>query len=200
MHEIILVDTEFTVWEGYVFREPKDWEHPEIYQLSAIKLDPNTFEEKDCFNILIKPKLNPTISEYTSNFTGITNKMLENAITFSEAFKKFKKFCKDCICYYFNNKDFRYGEDVVFEENFKIHNIPKEKMPKLVNIAPWFYNIFNKSGIEIGRVSSGTIAKKLGIEKENENIAHSAINDVRSMAKSLRYFAYKGFKLPFMIM
>jgi len=177
--KIIIYDTEYTTWQG---AQERDWgnpgEHREIVQIGAIlvKTDKNSFPEIDGFDILVKPKINPTLSDYFINLANITQKEVDKeGFDFSEALKKFYQWSKLYPLYLFG------GDETVIIENCKLLDI---KFP--FKISRFFYirDIFEKFGIPARNYTSGTIVKAFG--KEPKRKAHDALNDVRTIIEGLR--------------
>lgn len=65
----------------------------EIIEIGAVKLD-DSGEELDQFRLYVKPELGE-ISEYYSNFTGISNEMVAAAPIFCDALGRFLDWCGD---------------------------------------------------------------------------------------------------------
>ena len=88
--KFIIFDTEYTAWEG---SQERNWsgvnEYMELVQIGALKVvkTSRTIKIVKKFNIYIKPKKNPELSEYFINLTGITQNMVDKkAITFIQQF------------------------------------------------------------------------------------------------------------------
>ncbi len=81
----ILIDLEATCWE----RNEKN-KHPysEIIEICAIAINAS-FEIIDEFSELIKPKVEPELSEYCIELTGITQQNIDSARSFEEVIKSF---------------------------------------------------------------------------------------------------------------
>jgi len=71
----IVFDTEFTSWEG---SQENNWskkgEHRELVQIGAYKI--HNGEIIETLNLFIKPRINPLLSKYFIDLTGITNKKI----------------------------------------------------------------------------------------------------------------------------
>ena len=75
---VVIFDLEYTAWEGSLGR---DWsledEHREIVQIGAVRLEADTLDELDALECLVRPVMNPVLSDYFAALTGITNADLE---------------------------------------------------------------------------------------------------------------------------
>jgi len=82
--QLIIFDLELTCWET---RE----EHliPEIIEIGAVRLDLKSRQVIDEFSTLVKPKMNPVLSEYCTQLTGIKQSDLKGVGQFPEAYAHF---------------------------------------------------------------------------------------------------------------
>ena len=85
---LAIFDLEFTSWEGSLQRE---WsgknEHREIVEIGVVKLDLlNWRVTGEEYRRLVKPRVNPQLSEYFTNLTQISQK----EVTIKESL------CKEC--------------------------------------------------------------------------------------------------------
>ncbi len=76
---LIVMDLEWTAWEGSWQRH---WagagEEMEIVQIGAVRLaDTPALEELGAFEILVRPRINPTLDRYFTDLTGITQDRLD---------------------------------------------------------------------------------------------------------------------------
>ena len=170
MKKYIVFDTEYTSWEGSLENNwSRENEFTELVQISAIKVTNFNINK---FNIYIKPIINPILSDYFINLTGITNNMLINAVDFKTAINKFKEFCEDYPLY-------SYGNDLdIIEENYKLNN--------LIIDSNWTKNFLDFTdkltpyNIDKTLYTSGTIYKAFNININNHNI-HNAEHDTYSL-------------------
>jgi inhibitor of KinA sporulation pathway (predicted exonuclease) len=73
--DFVLADLEYTSWDGAMAR---DWGGPgefrEIVQIGAVKVTrAGGWHEVDALMVLVRPTLNPVLSDYFTNLTGITD-------------------------------------------------------------------------------------------------------------------------------
>ena len=73
----VVFDLEFTAWPGSI---QSQWSRPgefrEVVQIGAVRLSPSTLKPVDEFEMLIIPRLNPVLSDFFVQLTGITNEAL----------------------------------------------------------------------------------------------------------------------------
>lgn len=171
-YPMVLVDTEYTAF-GHSYNTAwwKPWQHKEIIQTGAIKLNENKKEVAN-LNILVKPKINSILSKRFVKLTGISQEKVDKyGISFVEALNKFIEFSKNCnICTY--DTDY-----YIFNENCELNKIkfPFKDEP-FIRISQYLADW----GIEREKYSSGTLYKAIG-EKMDTKV-HNALHDVRSMA------------------
>ena len=75
----VVFDLEFTAWEGSVaHRWSRPGEFTELVQIGAVLVDAQTFTVEREMDLLVKPRLNPVLSDYLVQLTGkvITNEEL----------------------------------------------------------------------------------------------------------------------------
>lgn len=123
MSAFIIYDTEFTAWPGSKEHNwSREGEAREIIQLAAIKV---AIEDKQLvnvasLNVLVKPTINPVLSDYIQQLTGIKQSVLEDhGVDFVSCAELFYEFSEDgCLpCY-------SWGPDqLVLQENFRINHL-----------------------------------------------------------------------------
>lgn len=180
--EIIIFDTEFTAWEGSMVRNyDKPNEHREIVQIGAVKISTKDFKELETFEIFVKPKVNPVLSDYFKNLTKITQKQADGGVSFSEAMSKFKDFISATSCYSFG------GDERVFRENCELLEIEYPLIDnKFFDIRKYFIN----SGIDVAKYSSGSITEAFGVPRPVGQ--HNALVDCRSIIDGLKLLQEKN--------
>jgi DNA polymerase III alpha subunit (gram-positive type) len=187
--EIVILDTEYTSWEGSMKR---NWngpnEHREIVQIAAIKVDSYKLNELQEFSVLIQPKINSTLSNYFTMLTGIENDMLIIGKTFGEGISLYKNFVGECTVFACGN------EGDIIKENLEIIGSGQDfkALIKVRNLRPWFCS----NGVDAEAISSGNLHKYLEIEVEGH--AHNALHDVRSILVSIKHLVSNGASNPFL--
>lgn len=177
----VLWDTEYTAWEGSAER---NWngenEDQEIVQISAIKVSREKLEEVENISLFIKPTIHTELSSYFTNLTGITQKDVEEGVSFEEGLESFKKFIKDLPCYSYGN------DESVLRVNYNLHN-------RTWDLDDSFFDardIFSKLGVDVDKYSSGTISEAFGEKNKGRN--HNALDDSRSMLQALQIAKSRG--------
>lgn len=117
--EAVLYDLEFTAWPGTLERiwSGKD-EYREIIRIGAIRIDLDSLQEVEVLDVLVKPSINPVLSDYCIELTGITDVQIQaEGMGLQEALHAFVGFVGD-------RNAFCYGTDmVVILENLGLKNI-----------------------------------------------------------------------------
>lgn len=190
--QIIFYDMEFTTWEGAMANNwGEDWQYREVVQIAACRFDLDTLEEVEEFDILVKPKINPILSDFFMSLTGLSNEQVQkDGLDFPDAFHTFKKFIG-------NDTSACYGLDhVVMRENCTLNNMPDTEQDfDSFNIGPWFQEHGAACGVT-KTTNSGKLAATMGAPI-NSIQEHNALHDVRSICAAYRFLIQKGIKSPF---
>lgn len=174
---VVVADLEYTSWQGAQARE---WsgpgEHREVVQIGAVRLDAsNGFAERDAFEVLVRPTVNPELSDYFIELTGIDNAALAaRGATLEAALTDFAGFADGAII-------LTNGADVeVVTESCGLTDVANP-LPE----AGWI-DIGLALGAFLGhrRVGSAEIPALLGLPVDGP--AHDALADARAIAAGLR--------------
>ena len=185
--EIIIFDTEFTAWQGSAQRNwSLHWEHREIIQIAAVKaeIDANGAKVISSFNTLVKPTINPTLSDYIIQLTGIQQHVLEDmGVDYPAALQQMHLFSHQGAlpCYSWGN------DKKVLVDNCLLNAID---MP---HFAGGFYNLnrtIRNANIDGAHLCSGELASHLGLDLQGH--VHNALYDVRSIALALNHWVGEG--------
>lgn len=96
--DFVVADLEYTAWEGSL---ANGWSAPgefrEIVQIGAVRVArADGLREADAFAVLVRPTLNPSLSDYFTRLTGITNDDLaRGGVSLPEALDSFAAFAGD---------------------------------------------------------------------------------------------------------
>jgi Exonuclease len=102
-----IFDTEYTTWEG---AQATRWngrgQHREVFQIAAVRVeDGKAWKDLKTLSLLVRPQLNPVLSAYATELTGISQEMLErDGIETPEALARFADFTGD-LCLFSNSMD-----------------------------------------------------------------------------------------------
>lgn len=175
--KIILLDTEYTTWDG---AQERNWSGPgefrEIVQIGAIKVDTEGLRELDEFETLVRPIKNPELSEYFTKLTSITQDRVDaSGLHLKEALARLVDWAGDLSIY-------SYGHDgAVLRENCTLVGIPfPMRLMNFFDIRIWF----QVHGVNVDQYSSGTIMTAFG--KPLPANPHNALADVRGILEGLR--------------
>ena len=179
---VVVYDTEYTTWEG--FRE-SGWDmpgkHMEIVQIGAVRVAPDDgWREQDTYSTLVVPKLNPELSDYFIELTGIDQQAIDKwGRPFPDALTEFVEFVEA-------------GESVlashgpdheVIALNCLFSNIG---LPQIfhgaTNLRPWISDCL---GVVEGYYTSSELPDVVGIDHEGS--AHDALADSRAIAAIVRH-------------
>lgn len=188
MPSVIVFDLEFTAWPGSMeHRWLRPGEFREVVQIGAVKLDAETFDETAAIDILVKPRLNPVLSRYLEELTGVTNERLATeGVDFAEGYRAFVRFADGATLAAFGR------DDLVFVDNMRLYGLTDEpSLPPYINIAPWLA----RSGVDPRGLHACDIAKAAGAVFEGRR--HDALADARSIALGIKTLVARGHANPF---
>jgi inhibitor of KinA sporulation pathway (predicted exonuclease) len=117
--EAVIYDLEYTTWPGACERK---WsgkgENREIIRIGAIRIDLDSLQEIEALDLIVKPSVNPILSDYCVKVTDITDEQIKaDGIGLHEVLHKFVGFV--------GKRDiFSYGHDIlIILENLWLNNI-----------------------------------------------------------------------------
>lgn len=178
---IVVYDLEWTSWKGFL---ESGWDQPgrhrEVIQIGAVLIDcRDDFAEQGKLNVLVRPKLNPQLSTYVQDLTGIRQDQVDaDGIAFADALALFAAFCDGAERACANGAD-----GTVIAENCSLHDTPcPPVLANTVNLRPLFTHILNAAD---GPVDSGDLTGHLGLPSVGAN--HDALADARGVAAALRH-------------
>jgi inhibitor of KinA sporulation pathway (predicted exonuclease) len=177
----VFYDVEYTSWKGY--RE-SNWSMPgkfmEIVQIGAVRVDfDDDWREVDSFNAYIQPRLNPVLSDYLIDLTGITQEIIdEQGVSFEEGLSAFVDYVSaDGAGLASHGPDHE-----VIELNCGLNEL---ELPHVfrsaTNLRPW---IANQVGVAEARYTSSELPDVVGVT--HIEAAHNGLSDARAVALVLR--------------
>jgi len=165
------------------------WSRPgefaELVQIGALRVDARTFAVEAELDVLVKPRLNPVLSEYFVQLTGITNGQLRaRAVDFAAAYREFLAFVDGGVTLAFGT------DNLVFEDNIRLYGLDEFAPPPFINLRPWF----NANGIATARLHSCDVGPALGVPFEGRR--HNALADTKSLTAAIGVLLERGAKNP----
>ncbi|OJX68153.1 3'-5' exonuclease [Magnetospirillum sp. 64-120] len=175
MSEFVVYDLEFTSWEG---AQARRWsgpgEHREIVQIGAVRLD-RDWRELASFQVLVKPRRNPRLSDYFTALTGIGQHMLDqDGIEPEDALGRFAHFVGPDSPILSNGPD-----HMVIDENCGLLGIANPFAGRGTNVHPHLCQALGR-----GSFSSADLPTLLGFDPHGRG--HTALTDARNVASALR--------------
>jgi inhibitor of KinA sporulation pathway (predicted exonuclease) len=182
----IVFDLEFTAWEGSLSRGwSRPFEFKEVVQIGAVKLELRTLKTLGEFEMLVRPRINPQLSDYLTRLTGIGNQdIARRGVDFAPAYRAFLGFAGPGATFAFGR------DDLVFAENLRRYGLA---MPVLAytNVIPWFAG----HGVDLAGKHACDVAHAAGAEFAGR--AHDALSDARSVAAGIAAVVARGAASPF---
>jgi inhibitor of KinA sporulation pathway (predicted exonuclease) len=190
--EVVFYDTEYTSWDGSLERDwSEPWEEKEIVQIGAAILNFDDLMEVGAINLFIKPVINPELSDYFTQLTGITQQQVcEHGIDVKTGVKDFKEFVGNRPAYSWG------GDRRVVNQNLDLRGIGDLKLPQdqYRDIRSWAL----KNGIP-AELNSGELAGHYDLLDQlpdNGEDNHNALYDARSILVTIRHLIKNGAELP----
>ena len=189
----VIFDTEYTSWPGCQEHGWHGRHKREIVQISALRVSDDLRVLKT-FNVLCKPTINPTLSDYFTNLTGITNKQIQHkGVPFQTAYKRFKKFVgnANCLSHGYGGKWNDKCDGNIIQENLRLYNMPVDDDIIYHNISAWLIPEYKKIKLREHPKNSGKIAKALHMDSKIKNLGideHNALYDSYSILMGIKYF------------
>lgn len=157
-------------------------EFTELVQIGAVKLDAESLVEIDSLNLLVRPRINPVLSDYLQKLTGITNaRLVSEGIDFEEAYRRFVDFADGGMIVAFGR------DDLILRTNLELYGINNAPpLPCHININPWLL----ENGIKTRGHHACDVARLCGATYEARE--HDALDDARSVALGVRILIANG--------
>lgn len=178
---VAVLDLEWTAWEGSRARR---WsgpgEHREIVQVGCVRLDTRQgLAEIGHFEVLVRPRINPQLSDYFVNLTGLDQARIDaEGLDFAAALAALRSFVGDDVATVYS-----YGADGgVIGENCRLYGLDNPFPPKLfASVGPFLAESLGRAE---GTFSSADLPRLLGFP--SSGVAHTALSDARAIAEALR--------------
>ena len=183
MPTLTVFDLEFTAWEcSMATHWLRPGEFKEVVQIGALRLDAENFEVLDELDILVRPRINPTLSPYFEKLTGITNAAVAaRGVDFVDAHDRFAAFAAGGpIC--------AFGHDEgILDENIRFYGLTNMAvLPEFFDLRTWFAD----QKLDPRGMLSCEIGPALGLPFEGR--LHNALDDTRSLAAAMRALLARG--------
>jgi len=184
MKTLVIFDLEATCWENRALHVS------EIIEIGAVRIEKETGNIIDTFDVFVKPRLNPILSEYCTNLTSIRQQDVDLGYDFVPATFQFNeyldKYDDEYIMswgYYDKNQLLRESTD----KNADISKLETKLLNKHLNAKNQFAHI-------MGRKRCG-IMKALNILKlDFEGTHHRGIDDCENVARIYKKIQDKFFE------
>jgi inhibitor of KinA sporulation pathway (predicted exonuclease) len=186
--KVVIFDLEFTAWEGSMeSRWTRAYEFTEVVQIGAVKLDAETLTEIDSLEILVRPRVNPVLSDYLVALTGIDNAaLIANGVDFITAYRVFLDFVGDASIWAFGR------DDLILSGNLKLYGWSDLFVPPYANAVPWFA----ANGVDLKGKHACDVAEAAGATFEGRK--HTGLADARGVAAGLAHMIRNGAPNPFL--
>jgi len=184
----IIFDLEFTAWAGSMAsRWTRDGEYTEVVQMGAVKLDAESLKTVDEFEMLVCPRVNPVLSQYFIDLTGVTNDRLSaRGVDFITAYRAFLDFAG-------GNRIWAFGrDDLILAGNLKLYAWSALSLPPYSNALPWFA----EQGVDLKGKHACDVAEAAGVAFVGHK--HDALADAHGVAAGFKALIARGAPNPFL--
>lgn len=183
----VVFDLEFTAWEGSVAaRWSRPGEFTELVQIGALRVNAETFAIEKTLDLLVKPRINPVLSDYFVALTGITNdELAARGVDFVEAYDTFLDFAGGAPMTAFGR------DDLIFETNLRLYGLrDRPALPPYANIVPWLI----ANGIDPKGKNACDVGPLAGVPFEGRK--HNALADSHSVLNGIKALVERGARNP----
>jgi inhibitor of KinA sporulation pathway (predicted exonuclease) len=183
---LVIFDLEFTAWSDSLTGH---WLAPgqfkEVVQIGAVRLETESLAVTASFDCLVRPRINPMLSDYFQNLTGITNvRLAKEGVDFETAYRRFIAFAGGCAIASFGHDEW------VLDENVRLYDLKDlAPRPPFLELRGWF----DRNGINPKGLHSCDVGPLLGVPFEGQ--MHDALCDARSIAAGMAVLLKRGAKL-----
>ena len=184
----VIFDLEFTAWEGSV---QNGWTRPgefrEIVQIGAVRLSLSNLKPIDEFELLVLPRLNPVLSGFFSELTGITNGQLaKRGVDFISAYRAFLEFAGGAQLWAHGR------DDLVIAANLRLYGWDRHfPVLRYTDAILWFL----EQGVDLRGRHACDVPEAAGVSFTGQK--HNALDDARGVAAGIRAMVAKGAPNPF---
>jgi inhibitor of KinA sporulation pathway (predicted exonuclease) len=182
----VVYDLEFTAWDGsWAGQWMRPGEYKEIIQIGAVKVA-GDFSPIETLNVLVRPRLNPVLSDYIQTLTGITNEALaDRGVDFTEGYCSFVSFAGSLPIIAFGR------DDLVLLDNLRLYGLKDmPAMPRCVDLRGWLV----ENGIDTGGMHACDVGPAAGVPFDGHT--HDGLYDALSVAAGIKALMGRGAKPP----
>jgi inhibitor of KinA sporulation pathway (predicted exonuclease) len=182
----VVFDLEFTAWETSMAEK---WMAPgefkEIVQIGAVKVS-DKFEPIETLNLLVRPRINPVLSTYLENLTGLTSEAIAGGgVDFSEAWCSFVSFAGPLPIIAFGR------DDLVLADNLRLYGLQGlPPLPPFIDLRGWL----TANGVDIAGLHACDVGPAAGAAFEGHK--HDGLCDALSVAAGIKALMARGAERP----
>ena len=151
-------------------------EESEIIEIGAVLVNATTLETVDELQTFVRPVLHPTLSEFCTQLTTITQGQVDAAPRFTEAIDKLREFVRDRDVLFCSWGDYDRNQ---FARDARRHGV---ELP--LGTDHWnLKKAFQQAAGDAKRLGNGWALARVGLRPEGT--AHRGIDDARNIARLL---------------
>ncbi len=160
-------------------------EFKEIVQIGAVKVG-GDFSPLETLDLLVRPRINPVISGYLQQLTGISNEAIaERGMDFAEAWRRFVSFAGPLPVIAFGR------DDLVLMDNLRLYGITDlPALPPFIDLRGWLV----ANGIDIRGMHACDVGPAAGVPFAGHT--HDGLCDALSVAAGIGALVARGAEPP----
>jgi DNA polymerase III epsilon subunit-like protein len=182
----VVFDLEFTAWDTSMATHwLRPGEYREIVQFGAVKVDA-AFATGESLDVVVRPRLNPVLTPYLENLTGIANaEVAARGVDFVEAYRAFLAFADGLPAIAFGR------DDLVIADNIRLYGLTGlPAPPRYLDARIWLA----QRGLDMRGLHSCDVGPMAGVPFEGHK--HNALYDALSVANGFKALIARGAPLP----
>jgi len=160
-------------------------EFKEVIQIGAVRVT-SDFSLIETFECLVRPRVNPVLSRYIENLTGISNAAVAaRGLDFAEAYERFVAFAGSLPLLAFGR------DDLILRDNLRLYGLTSASaMPPVVDIRRWLI----ANGIDVKGMHACDVGPRAGVAFDGHT--HDGLADALSVAAGIRALMTQGAPRP----
>jgi inhibitor of KinA sporulation pathway (predicted exonuclease) len=182
----VVYDLEFTAWSASMAeRWMRPGEFKEVVQIGAVKVDAG-FSPIETLDLLVRPRINPVLSEYLEKLTGISNAQLAGrGVDFTEAYCAFVRFAAGLPIVAFGR------DDLVLWENLRLYGLKVlPVLPPYLDLRGWLA----ECGLDMTGKHACDVGPMAGVPFDGHT--HDGLCDALSVAAGVKALMARGARRP----
>ncbi|TMS37495.1 hypothetical protein L596_004415 [Steinernema carpocapsae] len=193
-HSFLILDFEATCDQNQKSIQPIH----EIIEFPVVKLNAETFEIEERFHHYVCPTVNPQLTSFCTNLTGIVQGMVDGKPSFAEAMQLFHQWLKDqhLLCPEDGSKS-HMNFSVVTCGDWDIGTLLARQAAHFDYSLPWYFKTWINLKVSfseaLGYYPNSMMSMLRDMEIPHQGRHHSGIDDVINMCAIMKTISKTGY-------